>query len=220
MNRTAEMLSMRHDKKMSLQSIANFYGISRERVRQIIGNSGNVYLDDARRKISELDMAQLTTSELAEKLGVGFVRASKIISANCPRHAVVEGCNISVGMKAEEIVSEILRNEGFDCALMPIHHPFDILVNGSIKIDVKSAARPSKSPSIRTINPLYRFGVKNGKAADFYIFFMHETNDMFIVPQHVVGKFSDNISFVWPSNRPEIGKYQRYHNRFDLLREF
>src|SRR3990170_3622397 len=42
MNRRDEMLQMRLEEKRTLQEIADEFKISRERVRQIIGNTGNV----------------------------------------------------------------------------------------------------------------------------------------------------------------------------------
>ena len=40
--RTKEMKRLRHVLKWSLQKIADLYGISRERVRQLIGNTGYI----------------------------------------------------------------------------------------------------------------------------------------------------------------------------------
>jgi len=42
--RKAEMIRLRTEERLTLQQIANRYGITRERVRQIIGNTGHMKL--------------------------------------------------------------------------------------------------------------------------------------------------------------------------------
>ena len=43
--RKAEMIRLRTEEHLTLQQIANRYGITRERVRQIIGNTGHMKLN-------------------------------------------------------------------------------------------------------------------------------------------------------------------------------
>ena len=43
--RKAEMIRLRTEERLTLQQIANRYGITRERVRQIIGNTGHMKLN-------------------------------------------------------------------------------------------------------------------------------------------------------------------------------
>jgi hypothetical protein len=52
---------------------------------------------------------------------------------------------------------------------------------------------------------------------DFYVFVIAETQDMFVVPSRDVPENRAQIAFCWPSLRPELAKWQKYHNRFDLI---
>jgi hypothetical protein len=71
--RNKEMKALR-DKGKSLQEIANIHGVSKERVRQIIGNTGRIYMDKTSGTTwSSLDIgttAELMVSNKLKKHGI------------------------------------------------------------------------------------------------------------------------------------------------------
>lgn len=72
MNRKEEMIEMRND-RMSLQEIADKYELSREWVRQIIGNTGHlaypVYTPELTQEVISLRQQGLSAAEIGEKVG-------------------------------------------------------------------------------------------------------------------------------------------------------
>ena len=104
---------------------------------------------------------------------------------------------------------------------MPNRHPFDILLDNGIRINVKSAWSGRIPPSQigKCINPSYHFNLLCNKLnnADIFILVIPDTKDMFIIPADILPKSVTNITMCWPTARPEIGKYQKYLNRWDLL---
>lgn len=146
--RRTEMLSLRQSKKWTLQKIADKYGISRERVRQIIGNSGPKYdgilvskynskYSFLRDKNWQRRNADKTNKEISIELGVPQATISRFRGKI--RHSVEPDSLVGVGAYWEEWVSDHLRKMGIQNELMPFKHPFDILAAGYIRIDVKSS---------------------------------------------------------------------------------
>lgn len=77
----------------------------------------------------------------------------------------VSPCESKFGFEYERICAEILTANGYECKHTPPRYPYDILVNGNIKIDVKSSN-------------LYK-----GKTGDYYTFRLEKampTCDIFV----------------------------------------
>lgn len=217
--RLNEMVDLRKS-GYTLQKIAVKFGISRERVRQLIGNSGYMAFDlmHKEREAVVEKSKDLTTPELLKKLGIS--------SGSLPKrnyHHPIENSDSSTyrGNVAEVRAAEIIRQHGLTAELMPLQHPFDILVNGSIRLDVKSAHKPLTSPSIlrRSTSPMWKFKVgKNSRdKCDFYFCIITETEDVFIIPSKDVPASMQFLVFCYPTERPEIAKWQNYHDAYDLL---
>lgn len=51
----------------------------------------------------------------------------------------IRECETTTGKEFEEIAKEILCKNGFTVERMTQNHPFDLLVNGTVKIDVKAS---------------------------------------------------------------------------------
>lgn len=72
-DRLPEILEMRA-RRMSLQSIGEEIGVSRERIRQLIGNTGNLaglWSDVLIREVVEYREQGLNSTEIARKIGKG-----------------------------------------------------------------------------------------------------------------------------------------------------
>jgi transcriptional regulator with XRE-family HTH domain len=212
-SRTKEMQHLRYQEKWSLQQIATKFGVSRERVRQLIGNSGKGLVTERQNTIYN-KFKHLTNKALGKLLGV---QAGTVMRdyRNGERHEI-EGGVLKVGVEAEILVSKKLSSLGIRNTLMPHHHPFDILLGNGTRIDVKSS-RPQNNS--KTISPLYNFSTKKQikkDFCDFFILFLFGENQFFIVP------FKDAktlIRFCYPkTNKGRQSKWNQYHNRFDLLK--
>jgi hypothetical protein len=204
---------LRLEQRRTLQSIASKYGISRERVRQIVGNTG--YIGQEIRDEYIKSQRGKTNDELAEELGLSFVTISR--KRSNIHHAVSSDCRpVFVGHKWEEWAHYHLLKNGIKNKLMGYKSPYDIMALGNIFIDVKVTTKTSPT-SNKIKSPQYRFRPNiNHNKADLYMLIIAPTEDVFIVPDEIIGNMQQ-VAFCWPSKRPEIGKIQKYHNRLDLI---
>lgn len=211
---------MRFDFGWTLQEIGDKFGISRERVRQILGNTGSIVKQH--RIDTALSSPHKTNGELADEIGISTER---IASYRAGTHYKMENeqSGARVGQVAEELVAAKLESRGLSSKLMPLGHSFDILVENRLKIDVKCAHSGRIPPSLRgkAKNPRYHFRIRkhpDRAAIDFYILVIHDERDnMFVVPFDAFPMPKSDLTMSWPTARPTLGKYQKYHNRFDLL---
>ena len=219
-NRKCEMVSMRND-GFTLRAIGEKFGVCRERVRQIIGNTKRV--KNWKHEVIK-NSPDRTVESLSKELGYAkaTVRAYQIIYHPMERYKVRGNGTSRIGQRFEEIVSAKMESVGISNELMPYAYPFDILAFDFVRIDVKGAAKRKKSPSLSNTSPTFSFHVRENRRSksDFYIFVIGETGDMFIVPSKEVPEHRDQIIFCFPTNRPELSKWQKYHNRWDLIFDF
>jgi hypothetical protein len=213
--RKAEMERMRFEELMTLQEIGDEFDISRERVRQIIGNTGyDVFQTKNEIRNVKIKQSKLSTAKVAKKHNVSYGFVSRIRT----NHHNIEGGSQKKGQDAERYISDKLKNMRIRNKLMPVGHPFDILVFNKLRVDVKACYHGNQYKNL--LNPRYHFNIdsnRRGKYCDFLIFVIWESKDCFVIPFDKVGYNKNNVFFCWPTARPEIGKYQKYHNRWDLL---
>jgi len=212
-----EIWNMR-ERGNSLQEIGDKFGVSRERIRQIIGNTKGMrkFASD---KLLDVFSVNMTTGQASKISGLSYGHASHVIGKF--RHVPSGNGSCFGGYNGENVVAEKLVRAGFDCVLQSLHENYDILVNNIIKIDVKTAyaARHSLSRAKTQKSPYYTFNIRNNRdCIDFYILYIVPTDDIFIVPAKVLPIRQILVS--WPTLRPELGKVQKYRNRFDLLWNF
>jgi hypothetical protein len=201
-------------KMWSLERIATKYGISRERVRQIIGNSGHL-VQSRQRRIYE-ENKHLSNSRLSDAMGV--VIGSLYHYRSGERHEIDEGGKgggQKAGAEMEDLVSKKLHSIGIDNTLMPHQHPFDILLQNGKRVDVKS----TDPAAISRNSPIYSFTTgtyRKGNYCDFLILVLRDVTEYFVVP---IDDAKGIIRFCWPETSfGKKSKWLRYHNRFDLLK--
>ena len=170
-----------------------------------------------------LNSPEKTNGELAGELGLTKQTISKIRGQT--RHALKPNGKTYTGAIWEEYISSKLTQIGIKNELMPFRHPFDILAEGHIRIDVKAAATP-QPPSPFPIPPdrsiSYVFGIKGDYKrddADFYICIVTPTKDIFVIPANEVPHNQHHITFSWPINERRPTKWHKFHNRFDLIKD-
>lgn len=90
---------------------------------------------------------------------------------------------------------------------MSVKHPYDLLVNSNIKIDVKTARLYTSEHG----NSYYTFNLeKKNPTCDIYIFYCVEIEKILIIPSKFLRQTQLCIS--------ENSKYNRYTNRWDYLK--
>ena len=214
MNRVNEMLTLRFTERWTLQNIAEKFGISRERVRQIIGNTGAGFVTQKRKEIFESNK-KLSNLKLSKLMGIS---PSAVTGGyrDGERHEI-EGGALQIGTEMEEYVSRLLTQKGIAHKLMPHHHTFDILIGKNIRVDVKSAR-----PLSRAQAPTYSFNTsqdQRGKYADFFICITSDTKEVFVIPANETRGNATPIRFAFPeADYGRKSKWLKYHNRFDLLK--
>ena len=164
--------------------IAKKYGISRERVGQIVGRGGRDFRKSATERF-EIDQ-NLTAQENLEAAKNGLfsplisVIRKKIASTY---HASASGA-VKIGTDAELLVHKYLLENNIESELMPPHHKFDILANG-YRIDVKTTQK-NRSTRDGYSSSYYVFrarkNIKND--CDFFAFVFEEK--IWIVPSEVI----------------------------------
>jgi len=214
--RKEEMLSMRNS-GMTLNEIAGKYGISRERVRQIIGNTGSDFMKKfTESALEKVDLSQRVTNDISDLIGIKKIWLDKMRSL----HHKIAGGAAKQGEEVEELVSKKLTSLGIKNKLMPYGNQFDIITDDGIMIDVKSTSVKTFT-SNKQKSDLYYFKTKKDKRGDYcdyFIFYIILTNDFFVIPNFEV-PYSNGVYITWPClHKKQTSKWPKYHNRFDLLK--
>jgi hypothetical protein len=201
----------------TLQQIATIYNLSRERVRQIIGNTGRDFRYKLTREWAKgVDMTVMTSEEIKKLPGM--------ITALTKMCGEIHHKNNGLGDKTEELAHQILLSKGIANERMPFGCPYDILTDTEIKIDVKhSEYNIQNCPSQRYVKPTYQMAhIKQGADCDyFFVMIKDDTMEfgyaVFIIPSRKAPLGLDSrIRIPWPpSSKPS--KWHQYLNRYDLL---
>ena len=211
--RKHEMERMRFKEGKTLKEISIIYDISRERVRQIIGNTGKGFRKEwTRNKIGKTDLSSMTKEEIALLPGINKVWMGEYTKA---RHPIVGGY-AKTGAEWEERASMLLKQKGFDNELMLFRCPFDIRLESGLRIDVKAPSSLIQSPSQRGYSWYSVSNLKGGHFCDFFMVMIPNIPKriIFIVPAHVF-KGKNYARFCYPSRYKT--KYDQYRDRYDLL---
>lgn len=117
------------------------------------------------------------------------------------------------GKDYEARVMEQLICMGYDVEKMPQNFPYDLLVNGSIKVDVKVSKLYRG-----TAGNFYSFNLEKPFATcDLYILFLENTHlikDVLVIPSKFVVK---NTQISVGENK---SKYYKYSNKWDYLEKY
>lgn len=126
----------------------------------------------------------------------------------------------SLGRKYEEIIANRLREMGFEIKIMTTKHPYDLLVNDKVKVDVKSSNLYNSNGA----GKWHTFNLeKEYPTCDIYIAVAlvgGEIDRIFIIPSkylHItqlsVGKESVYNKFINQWNY--IGQYDKFYNSIE-----
>lgn len=213
--RIEEMIEMRKTK--TLREIGEHFSISRERVRQLIGNTGRKPTPS--REEIEKQLNTLPENKRREYMIRAGIKMSTLRRLKVQTRFPIIGGTAEKGQIAESMISKKLSDAGINNELMSTHNKYDILANGH-RIDVKSCYAPLASPSLYIADGSqnWRFSIgkkKRGKYADFFILLIVPLMQTYVVPfDEVPDEF---VVIVSPSKR--ITKYSKYLENLELLRK-
>lgn len=116
----------------------------------------------------------------------------------------------SIGIIGETDIKKCLQDIGFEVETTSPRHPYDLLVNGCVKIDVKTA-----NTSFVRNSPVHSYRIaKKHQTCDFYIFYELDTGKKYVVPSHrCSGQKQVDMG-------NESTKYRLYLNAFYLIDNF
>jgi hypothetical protein len=116
------------------------------------------------------------------------------------------------GDENEDYIMTLLKEQGYKPRKTPPRHPYDILVNDVLKIDVKSA-NPTLS-KVKEMNE-FVFSINNEyPKCDLFIFVTQLKNnkEVYIIPSNLVMQSQLGIG--------ETSKYDCYKNRYDYIEKY
>jgi hypothetical protein len=229
--RKRDMEKLRFEDGWTLRKIADEIGkrygtiISRERVRQIIGNTGNDFRKEWTRKLIRSGRVRFSHhSELKDAPGI---RREWMAVWGQERHEARGGGFNAIGQRFEEKASTILAQNGISNKLMPYRHPYDIEVEGGVRIDVKrTTVNMLNAPSQKCASNTWSVPhLKSGEDCDFFFVFVpDDTYDdgwtYFVIPSFEVRKHARNtrIRIPHPNSGQKVSKWTKYHRRIDLIK--
>jgi len=123
-------------------------------------------------------------------------------------------CETRLGRNTEIKVKEILEEKGYEVKQMGIKHPYDLLVNGNIKIDVKASHKYQSEEGWSS----YSFNLeKENPTCDIYIAVcINEKNDferILVIPS----KFLNQTQLCITGAK---SKYDIYKDRWDYIEQY
>lgn len=214
--RVEEMKRLRHIENWTLDAIGREFGnITRERVRQLIGNTGRGF-QTRRRKMIWQENKHKTNEELGEAMGISS-QTSIFKYRQGERHDAKDGSNHKVNYDHVKFFSDVLTQKGISHEIMKARHPFDILLSDGTRIEVLSNRGfqlPGGYATCRSFNT--RQDVK-GRHCDYFACIISDTLEIFIIPAHLT-RINSPIRFCHPTTHHRKSKWLQYQDRFDLLR--
>lgn len=118
----------------------------------------------------------------------------------------------TIGQKYEKIISGKLEKLGYECLVTSTRHPYDLLINNSVKVDVKAA-------NVHYLfgSRAFTFGInKPLQTSDIYILVGvsedKEIERVFVIPSHLLQMKTLNVGLE--------SKYNKYIDAWHYLKEY
>lgn len=119
----------------------------------------------------------------------------------------------SMGVSYEDICFKMLEKKGYDIEKTPIKAPYDLIINGNVKIDVKSGCAYENNGS-----RVHTFGInKVYPTCDLYIIYAldesgRDVERILIIPSKYLKMNALNIG--------ANSKYNKYLNKWDYIEQY
>lgn len=207
------MLELRLVEGLSLKLIARKFGLTRERVRQIIGNTGHVASDFRKEAINNYPPT-VTNQQVAKELGLSV---STIISYRAPNSFYLfDSGNREGHTKSILYVGKKLVAAGHKVEYLPSSTTNDLLVNGRYRVCVRHTNVEKDAPSMRNQSPVWQFSFVGTDEAHF-VCCVIKYNEIFVIPRTTFPRGRESVAFAYPTLRPSMSKVVPYLNKFELL---
>lgn len=222
--RRAEMRKLREDNGLTDGEIGKrFGGISRERVRQILGNKGRYFRSEWTRKLIQSGMVLAHRSDLKNAPGV---KKEWLKDWGNHRHIVMSGAP-KIGFEFEEKASTILAQCGISNELMPNHHPFDIkTINGArIEVTVTNVDVSQFKTQDKIKYPTWAVPVRRRDMWDFLFVFIPDNGGYtyYIIPSSEFSNLKTidaRVRIPHPRMGRKPSKWHQFHKRIDLIQDY
>lgn len=123
-------------------------------------------------------------------------------------------CETRLGRSTELKVKNLLEERGYTVKQMSIKHPYDLLVNHNVKIDVKSSHKYQNKDGWSS----YSFNLeKSNPTCDIYIVVCIDENNDFERILIIPSKFLKQTQLCITSGK---SKYDIYKDRWDYIEQF
>lgn len=206
--RNEDMAMLRFRDGLTLRKIGEIYGITRERVSQIIGNTGYDFIKKwTENRAKNIDLSRLNSGELRDLPGHLYVYKKE--------YAKIHHKNNGISYQSEVLVSSKLAGLGYPNKIKRAGHPYDIELDNGTRIDVKHTDHSHKYYRGQ-VSPGWRFvHFKRGVDCDFFICVI-PSGEMFVIPSSETVR-NTYIVIMWPQTGQKKSKWAKFYNRFDLL---
>lgn len=122
-------------------------------------------------------------------------------------------CETRIGESGECFVKELLQNKGYIAEKMSVKHPYDLLINKNVKIDVKTSNIFISSKGWSS----YSFNLEKSKSTcDIYVFICMEDkkpNKILVIPS----KFLHQTQVCITNNE---SKYDIYKDKWEYIEQY
>lgn len=167
-----------------IMKIANLYSPPRMPSNaEVIEHCGNYKLSNAIQKRGGY-------AEWAERLGLELKKSDSY-----------------TGIKTEKEMAQKLADKGFEVESTTVKFPYDLLLNGCVKVDVKAAnlsyVRDYQVHAYRVAKPQ--------QTCDFYLFHELDTDATYVVPAHLCCGHTQVVMGIGSK------KYEPYKEAWDLI---
>lgn len=119
-------------------------------------------------------------------------------------------CDTRTGLAGELKIKEILENKGYEVSKMSCKHPYDLLINGNVKIDVK-LANVYNSPDGWSS---YSFNLsKDNPTCDIYVLICNDNKKTLVIPSKFLKQTQVCIT-------DKNSKYNLFIDRWDYVKQY
>lgn len=188
-----------------------------KRKKQLKKWNSETVIREVEKAMVTLQLDRLPTRSELESIGRGDL--NNAISRGVKSRGLAELMELDMkesetetGYRNEVIVRDALISRGFEVKEMTTQHPYDLLVNNSVKIEVKSGVE-----HLHYGSPATTFGLGNKySACDIYICIAYKTvgviKNIFVIPS--------NHAQVVTINMGQKSKYNKFIDRWDYVQSF
>lgn len=210
------LLALRNDSGMTFREIAGRYGVSHQRVQQVIGGDGKTFRDKFIAKKVKID-STTTTDQALNFLG-GKMKSAISRALHKIHHGISGNSQLSVGDLGERIVSEKLFSNGVQHTLQPLMQSVDIITESGISIDVKTAKSPCKTSKFQK-GLMYKFAIRKkekGDYCDLFAFYILPLDFVFFVPSNLF-KNTDYTYISLPFSKRAKIDWEVYQDNYAII---